>query len=173
VLEDPLDSIVKNKKEAFIMNDNEYETGKRHEVRIHIDREPYESPNPTTGEALYRLGHVPSHRELFKEVEGDHEDVIIPNDGTEVDIKQDEHFYSEIEVTIVVNARQKVVTKKVLSFDEIVLLAFDPPPSGPNIIITVTYWNGPRKNPDGSLYKGKSITIKEGMVFNVTATDNS
>ena len=25
---------------------------------IHIDQKPYESPNPTTGEALYKLGHV-------------------------------------------------------------------------------------------------------------------
>ena len=29
-----------------------------HSVRIHIDQKPYESPNPTTGTALYRLGHV-------------------------------------------------------------------------------------------------------------------
>lgn len=30
------------------------------EVRIHIDRQPHESPNPTTGAALYALGKVPA-----------------------------------------------------------------------------------------------------------------
>jgi hypothetical protein len=29
-----------------------------HQVRIHIDQKPYESPNPTTGEAL-TLGQCP------------------------------------------------------------------------------------------------------------------
>lgn len=40
--------------------------------------------------------------------------------------------------TIVVNGRQKVVTKKELSFAEIVAFAFDNPPTGPNILFTVT-----------------------------------
>lgn len=29
-----------------------------HEVRIHIDRQPYESPGPITGAALYALGKI-------------------------------------------------------------------------------------------------------------------
>ena len=37
--------------------DAEVETRRR--VRIHIDQELHESPNPTTGEALYVLGRVP------------------------------------------------------------------------------------------------------------------
>jgi len=36
-------------------------------VRIHIDREVYESPNPTAGEALYEPAHIAEHRELFRE----------------------------------------------------------------------------------------------------------
>ena len=43
-------------------------------VRIHINREPYQSPDPTTGEALYALGLVPKHQELFHELGGNHED---------------------------------------------------------------------------------------------------
>src|SRR5208282_6131545 len=39
-----------------------------HLVRIHIDREAYESPSLTTGEALYELAHIPAYRELFREV---------------------------------------------------------------------------------------------------------
>lgn len=155
------------------MSEKEHEIEKKHEVRIHIDREPYESPNPTTGAALYRLGQVSTHRELFREVDGDHEDVPVPNDGTEVGLKQDEHFYSEKEFTIVVNGRPKIVTERELSFDEIVLLAFNPPPSGPNIMFTITYRNGPLKNPEGTLIEGGIVKIKEGMIFNVTQTDKS
>ena len=75
--------------------------------------------------------------------------------------------------TIVVNARQKVVTKKELSFDEIIALAFDTPPTGQNIVFTVTYRRGEGNKPEGSLYDGESVKIKEGMIFNVSATDKS
>jgi hypothetical protein len=40
-------------------------------VRIHIDQNPYESPNPTTGETLYKLGHVQPGYDLFREVRHD------------------------------------------------------------------------------------------------------
>jgi hypothetical protein len=60
-----------------------------------------------------------------------------------------------------------------LSFDQIVKLAFENPPSGPNIMFTVTYRNGPPKNPEGTLLEGQSVRIKDKMVFNVTPTDKS
>src|SRR5208282_1540608 len=59
-----------------------------HLVRIHIDREVYESPNPTTGEALYELAHIAAHRELFREVGGDHEDPEVPREATVIRLKQ-------------------------------------------------------------------------------------
>ena len=46
---------------------------KRHHMRIHIDQKEYESPNPTTGEALYILGNVQPGLELYREVRGDKE----------------------------------------------------------------------------------------------------
>lgn len=65
-----------------------------HEVRVHIDQHPYHSPNPTTGAALYTLGRVQPHHELFREVEGDREDAPVPNDGMPLHLRQDEHFHS-------------------------------------------------------------------------------
>jgi hypothetical protein len=70
------------------------EAKKEHEVRIHIDRKPYESPNPTTHSTLYALGQVQAGYELFKEVQGAHEDEAIPNDGAPIHLKEDQHFYS-------------------------------------------------------------------------------
>jgi len=76
-------------------------------------------------------------------------------------------------ITVVVNARKKVVTTTKLSFDEVVKLAFDNPPSGENIILTVTYKRGPKENPEGSMVPGQSVAIQEGMVFYATLTDKS
>ncbi|MBS1807628.1 MAG: multiubiquitin domain-containing protein [Acidobacteria bacterium] len=147
---------------------------KQHEVRIHIDQNPYQSPNPTTGEALYKLGDVPLHHELYREVTGNKEDEVIPNNGDKVHLKEDEHFHTgPREFTIIVNARKKTVAKKKLTFDEIVHLAFNPVPTGPNIMFTITYRHGPPANPEGSLMEGKSVRIKDGMIFDVTPTDKS
>ena len=74
---------------------------------------------------------------------------------------------------IIVNGRKKVVTKNELSFDEIVALAFNPVPSGPNIMFTITYRHGPAANPQGNLLEGGDVKLKDGMIFNVTATDKS
>ena len=40
------------------MNEPQPLSGQKHEVRVHIDQEPFTSPNPTTGVALYTLGGV-------------------------------------------------------------------------------------------------------------------
>jgi len=75
--------------------------------------------------------------------------------------------------TIIVNGRQKVVSGKESSFAEIVALAFDNPPTGPNIVFTVTFRRGEGNKPEGTLVEGETIKIKDGMIFNVTATDKS
>lgn len=74
---------------------------------------------------------------------------------------------------IIVNGRAKVVTEKEVSFMDIVKLAFDPVPAGEFIVFTITYRKGPGHKPEGTLLEGKSIKVKEGMIFNVTATDKS
>ena len=148
-----------------------------HEVRIHIDRKPYESPNPTTGAALYELGKVPPDSQLYREVRGDKEDEPIYNDGECEQLIQDEHYFSKEErhkgFDIVVNAEKHHVEKKRVSFEQVVKLAFPVPPPGQNILFTVTYYNGPKVNPEGILTAGQTVTVKNGMVFNVKATDRS
>jgi hypothetical protein len=83
------------------------------------------------------------------------------------------HHGHHQEITIIVNGREKVVTKKELSFAEIIALAFETPPSGPNIVFTVTYRRGHGDKPEGTLLPGETVRIKRGMIFNVTATDKS
>lgn len=147
------------------------ETAQR--VRIHIDREPYESPTPTTGAALYALGHIAEHRDLFRESAGDEEDQLIERIAVDVRLTSDEHFYSQKVFTIAVNAQKKEVAETKLTFDEVVKLAYPIPPDGQNIMFTIKYRNGPRVNPKGSLLEGQAVRIKNGMIFDVTPTDRS
>ena len=64
------------------------------QVNIHIDKKKYESPNPTTGTALYILGSIKSGFILFKEVPAQGDDLLIKNDSTPVTLKNGDHFYS-------------------------------------------------------------------------------
>jgi len=143
-------------------------------VRIHIDREVYESPNPTTGAALYRLGQLPEHRALFREGDAHREDQLIERDHEAVHLVAEERFYSQKEITLIVNAEAKAWTDTTISFEQITHLAFpDPPPPGIIIRYTVEYSNGTHRKPEGSLTKGGVVPVKNGMIFNVTETGRS
>lgn len=147
--------------------------GSPHNVRIHIDQRPYESPRDTTGEALYALGHVQEGLTLYREVSGNREDPAIVRDHEPVHVRDDEHFHSGATAFfIIVNGEKKEVSKNVLTFAEIVHLAFPNPPSGPNVVFTVTYKKAAH-NRQGSLAEGETVHIKNGTIFNVTATDKS
>lgn len=75
--------------------------------------------------------------------------------------------------TVVVNAQEKQVTSKELTFEQVVDLAFPGGPRGGNWVFTVTYRKGDGKKAEGTLTAGESVKIKNGTVFNVTATDKS
>ncbi len=147
---------------------------KHHKVRIHINREPYHSPTPTTGVALYELDGISEHHDLFREICGDREDELIERHAHDVPIHEDEHFYSQRVFTVIVNAEAKEVEKNRLTYEDVVKLAdFEVPPPGSNILITVDYGMGPAENPQGSLRQGQAVRLKTRMVFDVTATDRS
>lgn len=85
-------------------------------------------------------------------------------------------------ITIVVNARQKVVSVKELTpdgeinFDQVLELASDTSgwlKPGPNIEYTVSYRNAIGRPPDGDLLEGQNVKIQDGTIFIATATDKS
>jgi hypothetical protein len=77
-------------------------------------------------------------------------------------------------VTIIVNGRPKDVEKERISFEEVVLLGFpNAQLQNPDFEYTVTYTKGPKDNQEGTLTKGKSVKVHEGMIFNVTETNKS
>ena len=78
-------------------------------------------------------------------------------------------------VTIIVNGREKQVPKnEELTYEKVVNLAYDNnPPSGPGVVITVKYSRA-EGNKHGTLVPGgEPVKAKEGMIFDVTATDKS
>ena len=82
-------------------------------------------------------------------------------------------------VSIIVNGRKRVISSSELSrdgelsFGEVVRLAFDSPPSGQDIVFTISYRNGAGRRPDGRLVAGQSVKIQDGTIFNVSFTDKS
>jgi hypothetical protein len=152
-------------------------TEHRHEVRVHIDQHAYTSPTPTTGHALYELARIGEDRELFKEVRGDHEDPPIPDDERELHLKEDEHFHSaevrEKKFHIVVNLERKEVDKCVLTFREVVTLAYPNPDFGPNVVWTVTFKKAMAPTHEGTLIEGGKVEIKNGTILNVSKTTKS
>jgi Multiubiquitin len=142
-------------------------------TRIHIDRVPYESPNPTTGAALYQLANINGQRELFRETEGNQEDELVPKDATRIHLTEDEHFYSQVGFEIIVNARRELVPDRRVTFEQVVQLAF-PGTHGANIVFSVTYRHAASKPHAGELGPGGSVEVKrKGTIFNVTRTDKS
>ena len=83
------------------------------------------------------------------------------------------------DISIVVNGRKRVVAKDSLtpdyeiSFDQVVDLAYDPRPTGVDIVYTVTYRNGAGRPTEGRLVAGREVKIHNGTVFNVDFTDRS
>lgn len=73
-------------------------------------------------------------------------------------------------VTFSVNTKEVTITKDKYSYEEIVALAF-PNPDYANYTYKVTYFRDPDKKGgqliEGTLTKGESINIKDGMSFTV------
>jgi len=77
-------------------------------------------------------------------------------------------------VTIIVNGRQRSWPKNSeISYEQVIHLAFENPPTGDGIQITVNYTRGEGHKPTGSLVEGESVKVKEGMVFDVESTNRS
>ena len=91
-----------------------------HLVRIHINRVAIQSPNPTTGEALYALADIAKHEMLYREVEGDEEDERIPRDETLIHLTQDGHFYSQKVFDILVNGDDHEIDTKEITYARVV-----------------------------------------------------
>jgi hypothetical protein len=144
-------------------------------VRIHIDKQVYESPTPTTGAALYLLAHIPAGIQLFKEEQGHDQESPIANDGTLIELKNGDHFRTgkpePAGTMIYVNTEAVVWNRPQISYDELVKLAFPDGPVNGNVRYTIT-WTKPDGS-EGAVLKGGKVKVVDGMKFDVRNTDKS
>lgn len=143
-----------------------------HSLRIHINREVFESPNPTTGQALYRLADIPKQQDLYRADEGNDEDDRIPRDETEIHLTKDEHFYSQKVFDILVNGEAHELITKVITYARVVELYLGGGGQPSNEYL-VKYSHGPTENPSGTLAPGQKVKVKDGMRFRVAGTGES
>jgi hypothetical protein len=71
---------------------------------------------------------------------------------------------------IVVNGQPKTATSEILTYDDVVRLAF--PNGEPNTIYRVTFRKAEHPHA-GTLVEGQTVEIKEGTIFDVTPTGKS
>jgi hypothetical protein len=78
------------------------------------------------------------------------------------------------QVTIIVDGTPHPWNEKKISYEQVVNLAYDDnPPTGDNVLITVGFRKGPDDKHEGDLDPDHSVEVKDGMIFDVTATDRS
>ncbi|MFC5757802.1 multiubiquitin domain-containing protein [Rhizobium sp. GCM10022189] len=122
---------------------------------------------------LRKFASIPDDHDIF--LDSDADAPIGDDDIVHLDRKGVERIVSrpKPKVRILVNTREKFVSAGRISFSELVKLAFPDIPVGPTTSFTVSYRKGPADKPEGTLIEGESVKVKNGMVFNVSATDKS
>ncbi|WP_309616513.1 multiubiquitin domain-containing protein [Salinibacterium sp.] len=74
---------------------------------------------------------------------------------------------------IVVNGESSIVDDELVSFEQVVTIAFPVDPS-PDTTYTVTFGNAKGRRHEGELVQGQSITVKKkGTTFDVSPTGKS
>lgn len=84
----------------------------------------------------------------------------------------DNHGHGHI-VTIIVEGTPHRWSKDTISYDEVVTLEVPDYAQHPEITYSVKYKNGPGEKPEGTLAKGESVCVKDGMIFSVSETGQS
>lgn len=76
-------------------------------------------------------------------------------------------------ITIFVNTRPHSIGRKEdISFEEVVAIAYPAAPAGTNVAYSVMFERADGSH-DGTLVPGQTVKVREGMRFDVTATDRS
>lgn len=124
---------------------------------------------------LREHGDVSEDKDIV--LDGDHDEVVVRGAPIQLDGGGSEQLVTRKapprQVEIRVNGRKKVVPAGDITFEAVVQLAFPNGPGGPDVAYTVSYRHGPPNKPEGSLVAGQAVKVREGMVFNVSATNRS
>lgn len=158
-----------------LSNEDQDEQGKV--LKLTINEKKYDWDHQyITGAEVRKLAQIPHEDEIFLAIKRPYEDEVI-TDETKVDLARPgiEHFFSERKdhsITIIVNTRPKLFKGKEISFQQVIELAFGNYVENDTITYSVSYSKGVHGQ-KGTMVKGDIIKVKEGEIFNATATDKS
>ncbi|GAB1446033.1 hypothetical protein MASR2M41_17820 [Flammeovirgaceae bacterium] len=147
-------------------------------LRITISGKKYDWPTQyITGVDIRKIASIPETEDVFLSVKKPWNDELIEKD-TKVNLArpETEHFYSEPrekDVVIIVNGTPKPWSKRQISFEDVIIMAYGQFIDKPTMVYTVAYEDGPTQNPEGSMLKGQIVFVKNKMIFHATATDKS
>ncbi|MDZ5146327.1 multiubiquitin domain-containing protein [Microbacterium testaceum] len=147
-------------------------------VTIFINAAPYRVPaGAITEQQLRELTSpaIPDDHRLYRDIFDDLDDPITEDEI--VIITDGERFFTKnplpTSFQIIVNGTKHTVTGSTVFFETVTAIAYPEPPAGAQLLFTVGYSRAVAPRPTGTLRAGESVTIKNGTIFNVTATDKS
>jgi len=147
-----------------------------HTLSFSVNGEKFEHHRQyISGAEIRKTGNVPDSEHIYLEVKEPWEDEPVP-DEKEIDLARpgQEHFYSHPkEVKIFVEGKPHPWDKPKISFEEVIILAYGKYIDKPTMTYTVAYEDGPKQNPEDSLYKEQKVFVKNKMIFHATAADKS
>ncbi|PZU68039.1 multiubiquitin domain-containing protein [Sphingobium sp.] len=140
-----------------------------------LDERGYEWGASSISENEIRtVGLISDNRVLVLERADEADREVDTGDIVNLAKKGTEHIRSRLrQYKIIVNAREFTMSEKTVTYAQVVALAFDPVPTGEDVIFTITYRKGLNENPKGTLPENGTINIKNGMIFVVTQTNRS
>ena len=130
-----------------------------------------------TGKQIREVAGIDADDLIYLDNEKPYKDNLIEDDE-EVDLARPtiEHFYTVavgFEVTIIVSGTAHQWKKGKITFQQVIELAYGSYNEDPKVAYTVTYEDGPKQNPEGSMIKDSVVFVKNKMIFNASATDKS
>ncbi len=147
---------------------------------IQIDETTHTVVGPLiSGALLLELaGKDPESHFVTQILVGEDDIVISPEDQVDISKPGRERFTTVAKPNkacqIIVNTRHKPWDARTITFEQVVVLAFDTSGDNPNTTAyTVSYRCGHPSDPDGSMVAGGSIKVRCGMIFDVDRTDRS
>lgn len=129
-----------------------------------------------SGSVLYTLAKPSEEQAILLEVHNGQDRLIEPCDLVELANAGVERLYTAPRppqtFEIIVNGRPRTITGNIVTYDQIVQLAF-PGAHDCNVAFDMTFHHADSQPPAGDLGPGGSVKIKKGTIFNVTRTVRS
>lgn len=142
-------------------------------LALFVDDRSEVTLNPNqTGETVRELFGLKADVILVRDYESADDEPVALEDAAP--FSKGPVFYTRrkhTQITIIVNGREKTVSGRTISYEQLVRLEFGT--IDPNTIYTVAYTKGPPANPHGNMVAGDVVKLECGMIFNVTPTSRS